>query len=132
MGKLRGPIKINFNADKIETFSVTLSNDLGEKMVVGYNREANYFYADRSASGNTGFEKEFANFHYAPRLTPKQSIDFTMIIDDASIEIFADKGLTVMTEIFFPTKPYDRIILHSDNDLIIKKLTCTKLRGIWK
>ncbi|MEO6219706.1 MAG: glycoside hydrolase family 32 protein [Ginsengibacter sp.] len=132
MGKLMGPVKINFTADKVETFSVTLSNDLGEKMVVGYNKEANYFYADRSASGNTTFEKEFGNLHYAPRLTPDPGIDFTAIIDNASIEFFADKGLTVMTEIFFPTKPYNKIVIHSDNNLLIKKLNWVKLNGIWK
>ena len=35
VGKLAGPAKINFTSDKIETFSVTLSNEQGEKMVVG-------------------------------------------------------------------------------------------------
>ncbi|MEO6452562.1 MAG: glycoside hydrolase family 32 protein [Ginsengibacter sp.] len=132
MGKLTGPVKINFTTDKIQTFSVTLSNDRGEKMVIGYNKEANYFYADRSASGNTSFEKEFANFHYAPRLTPAQDLNFTMISDNTSIEFFADKGLTVMTEIFFPDKPYDKIVLHSTKDFVIKKLSAAKLKGIWK
>ena len=101
------------------------------KTVVGYNKEANYFYADRSTSGNTTFEKEFGNLHYAPRLTPDQGIDFTMIIDNASIEFFADKGLTGMTEIFFPTKPYNKIVIRSANNLLIKKLNWAKLNGIW-
>ena len=131
-GKLKGSVKINFTLDKIETFSVTLSNELGEKMVVGYNKAANYFYADRSASGNISFEKEFGSFHFAPRLTSKPDLDFTLVIDNASIELFVDNGLTVMTEIFFPNKPYDRIQIQSPGKTVIRRLVYSYLKSIWQ
>jgi len=131
VGKLAGPAKINFTLDKIETFSVTLSNELGEKMVVGYNKAANYYYADRSASGITGFEKDFGIFHFAPRLTGKGNLDLSLIVDAASIELFADEGLTVMTEIFFSTTPYNQITIQSAEGTIIKKLEYVTLKSIW-
>ncbi len=40
-------------------------------------------------------------------LTNKENADLTMIIDNASVELFADNGLTMVTEIF--TTPYERI-----------------------
>ncbi len=132
VGTLTSPAKINFAADKIETFSITFSNEQGDKIVVGYDKAANYFYVDRSESGKVNFEKEFGSFHYAPRLSAKSNIDFTLIIDNASVELFADKGLTVMTEIFFPNKPYSKIHIQSADNLHIKKLEYISLKSIWK
>jgi len=54
-----------------------------------------------------------------------------LIIDNASIELFADNGLTVMTEIFFPTTPYNQITIQSKEGTIIKKLEYVNLKSIW-
>jgi fructan beta-fructosidase len=132
VGKLAGPVKINLTSDQIETFSITLSNERGEKMVVGYNKATNYYYADRSASGITGFEKEFVSFHFAPRLTEATNLNLSLIIDAASIEFFADDGLTVMTNIFFPTTPYNQVTIQSTEGTIIKKLEYVTLKSIWR
>ena len=47
-----------------------------------------------------------------------------------SVELFADDGLTVMTEIFFPNKPYDSISIQSSGFVSI--LEYTKFAGIHK
>ncbi|MEO8764925.1 MAG: glycoside hydrolase family 32 protein [Ginsengibacter sp.] len=131
IGKFAGLAEINFTADKIETFSVTLSNDQGEKMVVGYDKAGDYYYADRSGSGRVEFEKDFGSFHYAPRLSGKPGLDITLIIDNTSLELFADGGLTVMTEIFFPAKPYTRLYIDSNTGLLVKKLEYHELKSTW-
>ncbi|MEP7228601.1 MAG: glycoside hydrolase family 32 protein [Ginsengibacter sp.] len=131
-GKLAGPVKINLSANKLETFSITLSNKQGEKLVIGYNKTKNNYYIDRANSGKIDFEKGFGSIHYAPRFSNETNIDMTLIIDDASVELFADKGLTVMTEIFFPTAPYDKIILDSQEKLTVQQLSYMKLKSMWK
>ena len=78
------------------------------------------------------FEKGFGKVHYAPCLLNETNLDITMIIDDASVELFADRGLTVMTEIFFPTAPYNKIILDSKEELTINQLRYVNLQSIWK
>ena len=46
-----------------------------------------------------------------------------------SIEVFADDGRTVMTDIFFPKKPFNTVsVLANDNDVKIKFGTFTKLK----
>jgi fructan beta-fructosidase len=55
-----------------------------------------------------------------------------LIIDDASVELFADNGLSVMTEIFFPTVPFSDIHVQSSKGFKIKKLSYIKLKTIWK
>jgi fructan beta-fructosidase len=101
-GNLTGPARLHIKADKISSFSITLSNNAGEKVVIGYDKQANQYFIDRTASGKTNFEKGFAGKHVAPRLSANENLDLILIIDNASVELFGDDGLSVMTEIFFP------------------------------
>jgi fructan beta-fructosidase len=101
-GKLSGPAKLFMSSEKSGSFTVTLSNDRGEKVVIGYDQGANHYFIDRTSSGQTNFEKGFANKHTAPRLSDQPDMDVMLYIDNSSVELFADNGLSVMTEIFFP------------------------------
>jgi fructan beta-fructosidase len=51
----------------------------------------------------------------------------TLIVDVASVELFADNGLTVMTEIFFPSQPFNKISFRSSANASIKELSYQKL-----
>ena len=131
-GKLRGPSVVKLLSDKIKSFTITLSNDAGEKVIIGYDQAANNYFIDRTQSGKVSFEKGFAGKHVAPRLIADEKFDLTLIIDNASVELFADNGLTVMTEIFFPNKPYNQIHIQSTDKLVIKKLKYIRLNSILK
>ena len=72
--------------------------------MIGYDKASNSYFIDRTASGNVNFKEGFASRHTAPRIANTAKFDVTLIIDVASVELFADDGLTVMTEIFFPAK----------------------------
>jgi hypothetical protein len=45
--------------------------------------------------------------------------------------LFADDGLSVMTEIFFPSKQYNQINFQSSGDVSIKRLEYAALNSIW-
>lgn len=132
IGKLEGPARLNLSSDKIESFSIALSNDGGEKLILGYDKAANNYFIDRTNSGKTSFEKGFAGRHTAPRLSKNEAMDLTLIIDNASVELFADKGLSVMTEIFFPNSPYTDISFQGPDNFQIKSLHFNKMKRIWK
>ena len=130
--KLTGPTRLSLTSEKIESFNITLSNELGEKLVIGYDKAANNYFIDRTNSGKVSFEKGFAARHTAPRLSNKDVVDMMLIIDNASIELFADNGLSVMTEIFFPTTSYSNLAIQSEENFQIKTLQYNKMRSIWK
>lgn len=133
IGKLSGPSQIGLTGSELESFTITLSNALGEKLLIGYDKTANQYFIDRTNSGKTDFHKDFAKKHTAPRLSQKTKWDLTIIVDDASIELFADGGLSVMTEIFFPNAPYSDIsIQSSSNGFKIQSILYNKLSTIWK
>jgi fructan beta-fructosidase len=55
----------------------------------------------------------------------------TLLIDQTSIELFADGGLSVMTEIFFPSTPYNKIIFRSGDGAVANEIQYHDLKGIW-
>ena len=130
-GKLSGPARLRLASDKIESFSITLSSEIGEQIVVGYDKAANNYYIDRTNSGKVSFEKGFAGIHTVPRLSDKAGFDMVLVIDNASIELFADNGLSVMTEVFFPNSLFSAINIQSTRDFRINSLTYFKLKSIW-
>ena len=129
--RLSGPSQLTLKVDKLESFSITLLNKANQKVVIGYDKISNSYYIDRTASGKVSFEKGFAGKHLAPRLSTEEKIHLTLIIDVASVELFADNGLTAMTEIFFPDEEYTDITIQSSEAFKIS-LQHTKLKSIHK
>ena len=127
-GKLEGGAKLRITTDKLADFSITLSNDSAQKTVIGFDKTANHYYIDRTVSGKTSFEKGFASRTTAPRVAVTDSADITLLIDVASVELFADKGVTVMTGIFFPGKDYTDLAIETKEKL--KNIILTKLKHI--
>ena len=130
-GAVKFPCRINFSMNEIKDFSIKMFNDAGEELVIGFDKKNNQYFIDRTKSGKTDFEKDFAVRHIAPRFAVGSKMNISLVIDVNSVELFADDGLTVMTEIFFPNKPYNQIHLLSDENILIKKLEYTSLKSIW-
>jgi fructan beta-fructosidase len=107
-GKVSFPFKVTFEMPEANDFSFVVSNEAGEKVIVGFDQRSNHFYIDRTNAGKKYFHQEFAARHVAPRLTKEKKLDLTLIVDVASIELFADQGLTTMTTIVFPSHPFDK------------------------
>ena len=126
-----GTFKLNLGLEEIQSFSIEISNDQDEKIVIGYDQEENRYYIDRSRSGKVNFHPEFGKIHYAPRMTTKQVLDLQLIVDVASAELFADNGRTVMTSIFFPNKDYSKIKINIDEENYVEEINIRKIASIW-
>jgi fructan beta-fructosidase len=131
-GKLKGPSKLTISSDQLQDFSITLSNSLGQKLVMGFDKGSNSYFIDRTHSGKVDFEKGFAAKHTAPRLVSTPKFNLIVVIDNASVELFADDGVTVMTEIFFPDSIFSDVVIESKDRLHLKTLQLITLRSIYK
>ncbi|MBK5279114.1 MAG: glycoside hydrolase family 32 protein [Bacteroidia bacterium] len=87
-------------------FEIELSNMKGEKLLIGLHGESNQFYIDRRNSGKQDFSPVFGGKHFGHRIMKSNDVRLKLFIDIASVELFADDGTLVMTEIFFPNKPF--------------------------
>lgn len=93
---------------KEDTYTFSLSNELKNTVKFGFNKKENYFFIDRTQSGDLSFSPLFANKISKAPITEKfDAIDVRIIVDKTSIEIFYNNGTTVMTETFFPEKPME-------------------------
>ena len=87
--------------------TVTLSNATGEQVVLTYNEKAKTFAMDRTKSGKCDFSDDFAAITTAPVHGKLQQL--RLFIDKSSIEAIDADGRMAMTNIVFPTKPYDKV-----------------------
>ena len=105
---------------------------MGEELIIGFDKIQNKYFIDRTRSGKTNFQADFAARHFAPRFTTNAKMDISLLIDISSVELFADGGLTVMTEIFFPNETFSQVSIQSADNALMKKLEYIKLNNIWK
>ena len=87
--------------------TITLSNDKGEKVVMYYDAKAETFSMDRTKSGKVDFSNDFAATTKAP--TYGKISQLRIFIDKSSIEVLDAEGKMAMTNLVFPTKPYNKV-----------------------
>ena len=88
--------------------SIVLSNDKGEKVTMVYDGKAGTFSMDRNESGLSDFNNDFKAKTVAPTYGTVKALN--IFVDRSSIEAFDADGKLSMTNLVFPTKPYDNII----------------------
>lgn len=114
-----------------QDIAVEFKNSLGEKLMVGYEKRTNQFYIDRSNAGQKNFKEGFAEKHFAPRLAKNSTVKLHIFLDVASVELFADDGQTVMTDIFFPNKIMTDAQIISNASFILKSGEIYGLKSIF-
>ena len=86
---------------------LTLSNSKGEQVVMTYDAQQQTFAMDRTKSGDASFSDAFAVMTTAP--THGALKQLRIFIDNSSIEAFASDGKMAMTNLVFPSEPYNTI-----------------------
>ncbi|PKA99259.1 levanase/fructan beta-fructosidase [Flavobacteriaceae bacterium MAR_2009_75] len=121
--------EIIFNVSELNSdLNFTLSNSQGDELSFGYTIADKSFYIDRSNSGKTDFSKDFANKKStAVRISDSSNLSGRILLDKTSIEMFFDNGLNVITEVFFPNSPFEKLILDSEKETTLDHLEIHEL-----
>ena len=86
---------------------IVLSNNKGEKVTMKYDGQQQTFMMDRVKSGDVSFSEAFPAVTVAPTFgTVKQ---LRIFIDRCSIEVFDAEGKMAMTNLVFPSEPYNTL-----------------------
>jgi len=88
------------------TTDITLSNSTGEQVVMRYDAAAHTFSMDRTRS-YASFSEAFPAKTVAPTYGDIQQL--RIFIDNSSIEVFDAEGKMAMTNLVFPTEPYNKM-----------------------
>lgn len=100
--------------------TITLANDKGEQMVMTYDEKSRTFAMDRTKSGQKEFSDDFAALTVAP-VHGKMS-QLRLFIDRSSIEAFDADGKMAMTNLVFPTKPYNKVLVKGKAKYVVYNL----------
>ncbi|MBC6612397.1 glycoside hydrolase family 32 protein (plasmid) [Hymenobacter sp. NBH84] len=119
--------RLTLSTKQLNDFELVLGNVAGEELIVGYDKAAKQYFIDRSKAGKNNFSPKFTGRATAPRLSTAAGTELTLYLDAASVELFADQGLTVMTSIFFASKPLTSIKLRSAQGSTWQQLSNTPL-----
>ena len=86
---------------------IVLSNAKGEQVTMTYDGQKQTFSMDRTKSGDVSFSEAFPCVTKAP--TYGQIRQLRIFIDRCSIEAFDAEGKMAMTNLVFPSEPYNNI-----------------------
>ena len=100
--------------------TITLTNDKGEQVVMTYDEKSRTFAMDRTKSGQKEFSDDFAALTVAP-VHGKMS-QLRLFIDRSSIEAFDADGKMAMTNLVFPTKPYNKVLVKGKAKYVVYNL----------
>ena len=115
----------NHGASRI---AFTLSNDKGEKVLMYYDVQRKKFVMERSESGLTDFSRDFPALTAAP-VHNTDNIQLRIFVDRSSIEVFGDGGEYVMTNLVYPSEPYNTLTFETvGGNYEVKNLNVYKLK----
>lgn len=103
---------------------ITLRNGKGEKVVMTYDDAEETFDMDRRRSGNVSFSDAFPVVTSTPTYGKVRQL--RIFVDRSSIEAFDADGKMVMTNLVFPTVPYDKIIVKGKAKATIYRIKTEK------
>ncbi len=127
-----GELLLNFDIDKqgADDFGVEFFNAAKERIKIGFKKSSNQFYIDRTNAGESNFSTIFPATHFAPRILTGKTVRMHIFLDRASVELFADDGSIVMTDIFFPNEKLNSFQLYPNNNFLMSG-EFYELKSIW-
>ena len=84
-----------------------MSNSKGEEVVMTYDAQKQEFSMNRMKSGDVSFSEAFPCVTTAPTYGAVKQL--RIFIDRCSIEAFDAEGKVAMTNLVFPSEPYNTI-----------------------
>ena len=105
----------------------------GDETVVGYDAAARRVYIDRTRSGTAGdVLTGFAGVHSAPLQVHGDELDLRILVDHSIVEVFANHGERVLTDLVYPAMDSDGIALFAEGGTAeVQELVVNQMRSIW-
>jgi fructan beta-fructosidase len=122
-----GVLNLCLKAENQPSLALTLGNDIGDSLTIGFDAAEQHYYIDRRHAGVSSFCSEFPIRATAPRIGVGNGTDIKLYFDKGSVELFADNGTSTMTCLYFPRADYTSAELQSSVMPMNGRLTSTPL-----
>jgi fructan beta-fructosidase len=91
-----------FTVGTASEFGIKICAGESEETVIGYDAGAKEIFLDRTHSGDNTFFADFAAAHRASLAPEQGKISMNIFIDTCSVEVFANDGRVVISDLIFP------------------------------
>lgn len=114
-------------------FGFKVRKGRSQATVVGVDPQKSQLFVDRTRSGDTSFDPRFPGRQTAPLdLISGQPVKLHIFVDRSSIEVFANDGEAVISDLIFPSPSSQALELYSKGgDPQVVKLDIWKLKSAW-
>ncbi|WP_433746131.1 glycoside hydrolase family 32 protein [Paenibacillus amylolyticus] len=118
-----------------QSFHFALRSGADNETLVGVDANRGEVYIDRSGSGIGDFHEHFLSRHTAELKAPSANQSLRIFVDHSSVEVFANDGQAVITDLIYPDVDSKSISAHAENtDLVfsslhIYEISPTKAKG---
>jgi fructan beta-fructosidase len=106
-------IEAEFTWDDVTEFGFKVCRSDREETVIGFEATSGFLFIDRTRSGESGFHDTFPCKHGAALQTVGNRMKIRIIVDRSSVEVFAEDGLVVLTDLIFPDPSSMGVALYS-------------------
>lgn len=118
---------------KLTEFGFQVRKGADQKTVVGYKTAENKIFVDRAESGETDFSSLFSTLHEAHLNMDNKRIKLNIFVDDSSIEVFANDGKVVFSDVIFPDPASRGMEIYTKGgEVNVVSLKVHELTDTWK
>lgn len=126
-------VRDNSRIDFPGRYGIRFKNTTGESYTIAYDNVDKFFYIDRTNATSEIISDYFPSEQMIPYIIKEDQITWRIILDTSSVEFFTAEGLVVVTNVVYPTEPFDIIELFAENGKIsLKNVEIRELKSIWK
>jgi fructan beta-fructosidase len=138
---LPSEINIRFRTNKqvplgfAEKFGIKLRNKKGEYILAGYDAYHQQFYIDRSSHSTIEIIPGTLSTAQVSEqdINEAGALDIRIILDIASIELFAMDGKVVISNLFYPSSDFNILEIYAENGKVhVERISVTQLKSIWE
>jgi levanase/levanbiose-producing levanase len=109
-------------------FHLFANDDGSTGTFLGYNAATGRLVLDRSRSGDTGFHEKFSSVESAPLVLEDGVLKLQIVVDRCSVEVFAQGGSVVLTDLIFPdAESQENWLAAGGGPATVQKLTVSTL-----
>ena len=109
-------------------FHLFANDDGSTGTALGYNAATGRLVLDRSRSGDTGFHEKFSSVESAPLVLEDGVLKLQIVVDRCSVEVFAQGGSVVLTDLIFPdAESQENWLAAGGGPATVQKLTVSTL-----
>lgn len=124
--------ELEFAVESEHVFGIKFRKGSDQETIIRYEPKSKELIFDRLESGKSDFEENFAEQMSAPLQTKAGKIKLRLFVDETTVEVFANDGEAVLTNIMFPDSPSTELELFSEGEVTLNKGVYYPMRSIWR